>query len=107
MQKLIIIGNVGGDAVIRTPKAGGESFLSFKVACTESYTNGQGEKVENTVWYDCTYRKTNLAAHIKKGHQIYVEGLPLYSIYQDKEGRPGVSINLAVRDIKLLNNKKE
>lgn len=27
MQKLIIIGNVGGDAVIKTPNAGGESFM--------------------------------------------------------------------------------
>lgn len=107
MQKLTIIGNVGADAVIKTTKAGGDSFLSFTVACTESYTNGQGEKITNTVWYDCTYRKTNLTAHIKKGHQIYVEGYPQYAIYQDKEGRAALSINLSIRDIRLLNNKKD
>lgn len=107
MQKLTIIGNVGSDAVIRTPKAGGEGFLSFNVACNESYTNGNGEKIEKTVWYDCTFKKTNLAAYIKKGDQIYVEGKPEYGLYQDKQGQHFVTINLAVRDIRLLNNKKE
>jgi len=107
MQKITLIGNVGADAVIRTPRAGGEAFMSFKIACTESYKNTAGEKIENTTWYDCVYRRTNLAAYIKKGHQIHVEGRPEYSIYEDKEGKKVIAVNVSVSDITLLNNKKD
>jgi single-strand DNA-binding protein len=105
MQKLTLIGNVGNEAVIRTPKAGGEQFLAFTVACNESYKNAAGEKIEKTVWYDCVYRRTQLAAYIKKGDQIHVEGTPSYSLYTDREGKQGIAVSVSVSDIHLLNNK--
>lgn len=107
MQKLTLIGNVGADAVIRTSKAGGEQFLSFKVACNESYINKEGAKVEETNWYDCIYKRVKLAPFIKKGDQIHVEGKPEYSIYQDREGKSAIAVNVSVTDIALLNNKRD
>lgn len=107
MEKLTIIGNVGSDAVIKTAKAGSEDFLKFSVACSQSYTNKDGEKIEKSTWYDCVYRRTQLAKYIKKGDQIHVEGIPSYSLYEGKDGKSSISLNLNVTDITLLNNKRE
>ncbi|MEO6285820.1 MAG: single-stranded DNA-binding protein [Dyadobacter sp.] len=106
MQKLTLIGNLGADAVIRQ-SPGKDDFLSFKVACTESFTNNSGDKTERTTWYDCTSKKTHLAQFLKKGHQLHVEGYPKYEIYKSGAGDVQIQISVNVRDIQLLNNKKD
>jgi len=50
MQKLVIIGNLGNDSKIVSSKNGGESFVSFSVACNEAYKNAEGTNVEKTTW---------------------------------------------------------
>ena len=107
MQKISIIGNVGQDAVLRTPTNGGEQFISFTVGCNESYTNAEGVKVEKTQWYDCVYRRIKLAPFIKKGDQIHLEGRPGFSMYDTKEGKKAISVTVNVQDITLLNNKRD
>ena len=50
INKVILIGNVGADPEVKyidndTPVA------RLRIATTESYTNRNGEKIENTEWH--------------------------------------------------------
>jgi single-strand DNA-binding protein len=73
VNKLILIGNVGRDPEMRfTPS--GQAVTSFSVASNHVYTNGSGERKEETTWFNCqAWGKlaeiTN--QYLTKGSQVY------------------------------------
>lgn len=107
MQKLVIIGNLGSDAQVRTVSNGGEPFVSFSVGCNESYTDKEGNKQEKTTWYGCTYKHTRVAEFLKKGNQVYIEGMPNFKTYIAQDGKTYIDINVNVRVLEFLSSKKD
>jgi single-strand DNA-binding protein len=75
-QKITIVGNLGRDPEMRyTPT--GDAVTSFSVATNRRWTNQDGSKSEETVWFRVTaWRKqAEIAAeYLKKGRQVMVEG---------------------------------
>lgn len=106
MQKVTLIGFVGNDAVVKTQKTGGKDFVSFSLAVTESY-EANGAKKEKTTWYDCIYKHTGVASHLKKGTRLYVEGKPDYSFWTDQKNEKQLQITVSVRDLEFVSNKKD
>ena len=75
-QKIIIVGNLGRDPEMRyTPN--GDAVTSFSVATNRKWTNQDGSKSEEVVWFRVTaWRKQaeTAAQYLKKGRQVMIEG---------------------------------
>ncbi len=75
-QKVIIVGNLGGDPEMRyTPS--GTPVTNFSVATNRRWTNQQGEQQEETAWFrvSCWNRLAETTnQYLNKGQQVLVEG---------------------------------
>lgn len=107
MQNLQIIGNIGQDAVIKKNSNSGEEFVTCSVACNESYTNKDGEKVEKTQWYDVIIKRSGIAKYLTAGSRIFVSGRPSYSQYVNKQNQTVVSVQLSADRVEFVSMKKE
>lgn len=85
---IIIVGNLGRDPEMRyTPS--GQPVTSFSVASSRSYTNTNGEKVDETVWFRVTAwgkQAETCSQYLHKGSKVLVEG----RLTPDKNGGPRV-----------------
>lgn len=106
MQKTQIIGRVGNDAEVKTLD-NGSKVISFNVACTENWKNKQGEKQSKTTWYECSKwgEYTGVSQYIKKGTQIYVEGVSEVRAWMS-DGEAKAKIGIKVSQIELLGDSK-
>ena len=107
MLKLQSICRLGQDAIVNT--VNGRSVINFSAAYSEKYKNSEGIEVSNTTWLSCAYwvDRTSIAAYLKKGLQIYLEGKPEARIYTNNQGHTVPQLNVRVSYIKLLSDKKE
>lgn len=105
MIKLLLIGNLGKDAILNN--VNGKNVLNFTVAHTERYKDAQGNQKDRTTWVDCSYwtDRTGIAPYLKKGTQVYVEGNPDIRTYTTQDGRNGASLTLRVLSVQLLGSK--
>ncbi|NMC39917.1 MAG: single-stranded DNA-binding protein [Bacteroidales bacterium] len=88
LNKVILVGNVGKDPVVRYFDKG-VAKATFPLATSESYTNQQGETVTTTEWHNIVvWRALAEVAekHVKKGTQLYVTGKIKTRSYVDKDG---------------------
>jgi single-strand DNA-binding protein len=99
-----IIGNLGADATIK--EFSGQKFISFSLAHTENYTDGQGQKRERTTWVSCLkHGESAVINYLKKGTRVFVRGDLSAKIY-DANGTQQVGINCRVRELQLLGGNK-
>lgn len=76
VNRIIIIGNLGGDPEMRFTPAG-QPVTSFNVATNRRYTTADGERKEETEWFTVVaWRKLAELCnqYLSKGRQVYVEG---------------------------------
>lgn len=88
LNKVILVGNVGKDPVVRYFDKG-VAKATFPLATSESYTNQQGETVTTTEWHNIVlWRALAEVAEktVKKGTQLYVTGKIKTRSYVDKDG---------------------
>jgi single-strand DNA-binding protein len=105
MLALEIIGHLGQDAVIKD--FGGQKYVSFSVAHSESYTDANQIKHENTTWVNCLkYGESKVIDYLKKGTPVFVRGELSTKIY-DSKGTLRVAVNCRVRELTLLGGRKE
>lgn len=105
MIKTQIIGYIGNDAIIN--EVNGKNVINFSVAHSNSFTNTQGQKIENNIWVNCSYwvEKTSVADYLLKGKQVYVEGVPSLDVYRNRHGVTVPQLRLRVESIQLLSGK--
>jgi single-strand DNA-binding protein len=105
MIKLLVIGNLGKDAVLNN--VNGKNVINFTVAHTEKYKDAQGVQKDRTVWVDCSYwtDRTGVVPYLKKGTQVYVEGNPDVRTYTTQDGRNGATLTLRVLSIQLVGTR--
>lgn len=110
MQQIIILGNIGRDAVIR--ETNGSRAISFSVAVNESYKAANGSKIENTSWYDCTIwregqQSGKVADYLKRGQQVLIQGKPTVRSYQSqKDGKWYAAMEIRVDKCELVGGAK-
>lgn len=77
VNKVILIGNLGGDPEVRF-MPNGNAVANMTVATSERWTDKQsGEKREKTEWHRvCIYGKLAEIAgqYLRKGSKVYIEG---------------------------------
>lgn len=109
MLKLTAIGNLGRDAEVKD--VAGKKVIEFSIAHSERYTDRSGQQQERTTWVRCSYwrdgDRVGVAEYLKKGKQVYVEGIPQVSSYTTKEGQPGASLDLRVTSLELIGGRSE
>jgi single-strand DNA-binding protein len=108
INKVILVGNVGKDPVIRYFDKG-VAKATFPLATSETYTNQQGETITSTEWHNIVlWRSLAEVAEktIKKGSQIYLVGKIKTRSYVDKDG-VNKYITEILADAMLLLEKKQ
>lgn len=106
INKAIIIGRLGKDPELRFTQTG-VPVCRFSVATSESYTNNNGEKIENTEWHRIVIWN-KLAEHantyLKKGSQVYLEGKLKTTTYE-KEGQKHWATDIHCNVMKFIGGK--
>lgn len=107
MLKLQVIGNLAKDCVVNN--VNGKNVINFNVAHNEKYKDAQGQQKDKTVWVDCAYwtDRTSVAPYLKKGTQVYAEGIPDVRTYTTNDGRQGATLSLRVSNVQLLGGRNE
>jgi single-strand DNA-binding protein len=75
-QKIIIVGNLGRDPVMRYTPAG-DPVTNFSVAVNSTHSGADGAKIKETTWFRCsTWGKQaeNCNQYLHKGSRVLVEG---------------------------------
>ena len=110
-QKLIIMGNLGGDPEMRyTPD--GTPVTNFSVATNRKWNNADGSQGEETVWFRVTvWRKQAETAnqYLTKGQKVLVEGRLTPDkttggprIWTDNSGKPRASFEVTADTVRFL-----
>jgi single-strand DNA-binding protein len=108
INKVILVGNVGKDPVIRYFDKG-VAKATFPLATSETYTNQQGETITSTEWHNIVlWRALAEVAEktVKKGSQVYIVGKIKTRSYVDKDG-VNKYITEILADTFLLLEKKQ
>lgn len=105
MLQVTLIGNLGAAAEVKV--ADGREFITFRVAHNESYSDTAGNKVEKSMWIDCTMNCTNgrpaVLPYLQPGTLVCVQGsmsTRVYSSQKDRCMKAGVTIH--VQRVELL-----
>ncbi len=75
MNKVILIGNVGGE--LKLKNVGDTPVLQFSMATNESYKDKNGDKQDKTEWHTIVVwgnRAEGLNRILKSGHKVAIEG---------------------------------
>lgn len=108
INKVILVGNVGKDPVVRYFDKG-TAKASFPLATSETYTNQQGETITNTEWHNIVlWRALAEVAEktVKKGSQVYIVGKIKTRSYVDKDGN-NKYITEILADTMIVLDKKQ
>lgn len=108
MLRLSVIGNLGADAQVKTKD--GNEWIVFKIAHTESWTDSENVKHENTQWVSCIMTRTQsrIIEYLKKGTKVFAQGRLSTDVYSSpKERRMVVGLNLSVDTIELCGGSND
>jgi single-strand DNA-binding protein len=108
LNKVMIIGTVGRDPEMRyTPN--GRPVTSFSVATSRSWTSAEGERREETEWFNVV-AWGNLAeickTHLSKNQQVYVEGRLQTRGWEDEDGKKHFRTELVANEMILLGDRR-
>ncbi len=96
-----ITGRLTRDAEVRTT-SNGKQVVNFSVAVNDSYKNKQGERIEQTTYFDCAYWLTaNVARLLTKGTLVELTGRVSTRAWTGKDGEPRAGLNFHTSNIKL------
>jgi len=104
INKVILVGNLGKDPEVKTVSSGVQ-VARFSVATSESYTNKEGQKIENTEWHNIVLWRglaTVAEKYLKKGNKVYIEGKLRNRQYDDKDGIKRYTTEVEATDMLLL-----
>lgn len=106
VNKVILIGNLGKDPEIRYT-TGGQAVANFTIATTDSYTNKDGERQENTEWHRIVAwgRLAEICGeYLTKGRMVYIEGQLRTRSWEDKEGNTRWTTEVVARSMEMLSS---
>lgn len=96
-----IIGRVTKNAEINIVK-NDKQVVNFSVAINDSYSNKQGERIEQTTYYNCSYWiNAKIAEHLTKGTLVELSGRTSSNAWIGKDGEIRSGLNFHTANIKL------
>jgi single-strand DNA-binding protein len=108
LNKVMIIGKLGRSPEMRyTPS--GRAVTSFSVATSRSWVNAEGERREETEWFNVV-AWGNLAEickqYLTKSQQVYVEGRLQTRGWEDQTGKKHYRTELVANEMIILGEHK-
>lgn len=104
LNKVMIIGNVGGDPEVRATSSGAR-VAKVSVATNRSWQGRDGQTQEKTEWHRLTFfgRLADIVEqYVKKGDRLYVEGRLEYSQTTDDQGQVRYWTDIVVNEMVML-----
>ena len=102
-----ITGRLTRDAEVRTT-SNGKQVVNFSVAINDSYRNKQGERIEQTTYFDCSYWiSPNVAKLLTKGTLVELSGRVSTRAWTGNDGEPRAGLNFHTSQIKLHGGGKK
>lgn len=108
LNRIMLIGGVGKDPEVRQFQDGSQ-VCNFTLATSESYTDRNGEKKEETTWHNIVLngKLAGLAQYIHKGSKLYVEGKIRNRSYQTQNGETRYVTEIVGLGLQLLDPKPQ
>lgn len=107
VNKVILIGNLGGDPEVRSFSNGG-IVTNITMATSESWKDKQsGEQKERTEWHRVVFRNrlAEIARdYLKKGSKVYVEGA-LRTRKYEKDGQTHYTTEIYCDQMQMLDGR--
>ena len=108
VNKVIIVGNLGGDPETRYMPSG-SAVTNFTVATNESWKDKQtGEQKERTEWHKVVIfdRLAEIAAeYLRKGSQVYIEGKLQTRKWQGQDGQDRYTTEIRASEMQMLGGR--
>jgi len=108
LNKMTVIGNLGTDCEMRfTPS--GAPVSSFRIATSRSYTTPDGEKKQETEWFDVvTWNRLaeNCNQFLTKGQRAYVEGRIRTRSWEGQDGQKHSRIEIIANRVIFLDKRQ-
>lgn len=109
MNKCEIIGHLSKEPELRfTPN--GKPVCNFSVPVNRYFVNGEGEKIQNTDWFDVvTFNKQAEVCNqfLSKGKLVYVSGRVQLNKWETKDGKQGSRLELYAERVVFLSPKND
>ena len=108
VNKVILIGNLGGDPEVKVTPAG-TPVTTLSIATSETWKDKQtGEKQERTEWHRviCFNRLAEVAGeYLRKGSKAYIEGSLRTRKWQDQSGQDRWTTEIIASEMQMLDSK--
>ena len=104
LNKVMVIGNVGGDPELRFTPAG-KSVVSFAVACNSKYGETDTTEWFNVVAWNKLAETCNQC--LSKGQQVYVEGRQQTRKWTGNDDKSHYKVELIAEKVVFLGKKSE
>ena len=107
LNKVMLIGNLGADPELRFT-ANGAAVANFRIACSRTYTDREGQRQEVTEWVSIVawQRLAELVGqYLSKGRPVFVEGRLQTRQWQDREGNNRYTTEVVANDIQFLGGR--
>ncbi|MCP1994408.1 single-stranded DNA-binding protein [Flavobacterium sp. HSC-61S13] len=96
-----ITGRLTRDAEVRTTSQD-KQVVNFSVAINDSYRNKQGERIEQTTYFDCSYWiSPKVAKLLTKGTLVELSGRVSTRAWAGNDGELRAGLNFHTSQIKL------
>ena len=101
-----IIGRLTRDAEVRNlPNE--KQVVNFAIATNDNYLNKQGERIEQTTYFECAYWiSPKVADFLTKGTLVELSGRAYTSAWLGKDGEPHAGLNFHTSQIKVHGSGK-
>ena len=109
LNRIEIIGYLGADPDARALPSG-KAVATFSVATSETYTDTNGNKVEDNEWHRVEFfgRTADIInQYAKKGSLVYLDGKMKTDRFKDKEGVEREIKKIIGKNFKFLSNTSE
>ena len=109
VNKVILIGNLGDDPELRYTGSG-TAVCNMSLATNETYTDNDGNEVQNTEWHDVVAwgRLGEICnEYLQRGSQVYFEGKLQTRSWDDQDGNTRYSTEVKAREMMFLDSNRQ
>ena len=109
LNKIMLIGNLGRDPDMNVT-GDGTPFTRFSLAVNRRTKNAQGERGEETDWFNVVAWRSLAelcSAYLHKGSKVYIEGRLTQRKYTDKNGVERTTVEVVASDVEFLTPKQQ
>lgn len=109
VNKVLLIGRLGGDPEVRYTSSGG-AVANFTMATNESWTGKDGQKQERTEWHRIVVwgKLAEICGqYLSKGREAFVEGKLQTREWNDKEGAKRYTTEIVAANVQFLGSARD